>query len=101
MTYDLNEEYRRCGHKMQQAFGITAEEFQAARKVGRKKKFRDILEWIKENRRDPQPDAPIVRHQPTSGHGSMNIPGLMPRGTIVLVPVPTEKLSDVLAVLGH
>ena len=99
MTYDMNAVYRRCGHKIQQAFGITAEEFQAARKIGKKKKFGDILEWIKENRREQKVDAPAMRATAPISQTSIAVPG-MP-GPVVLVPVPTEKLADVLSVLGH
>jgi hypothetical protein len=60
--YDLDGVYKRCGHKLQEEYKITAEEFQAARKIGRKEILREVLEWIENHRKN-------YEHSAMSGHG--------------------------------
>ena len=89
--YDLNAEIKRCGHQLAAHFGITAAEFQAARKIGGRKKLRDILDWIKETRQSGEQsmyEAPEV--EKSSGAQSM-----------ILVAVPADKLARVYAVLSE
>jgi hypothetical protein len=90
--YDLGGTYKRCGHKLQSQFGITSDEFQAARKIGKKEILRDILDWIKESRSTgEQSKYASTPQEPTEPRAE--------QGT-VLVRVPTEKLKQVMEVLG-
>jgi hypothetical protein len=90
--YDLDGVYKRCGHKLQDEFKITAEEYQAARKIGKKEVLREILEWISNHRKnqgqsrhEPQPKGTQAENETTA--------------TTVSVRVPLNKLREVMDLL--
>ena len=48
--YDLDATYKKCGQRIQQLFGISAAEFQAARHQGDRENLREVLTWIFDER---------------------------------------------------
>jgi len=99
--YDMSQEVKRCGNKIQDTFGITPNEFQAARKIGKKKKLGDILAWIEEHRQKaPRESAPVLPNVTPVARTSP-YPGVAFTPGIVLVPVPIERLNEVFAALAR
>ena len=96
MIYDLNKEYRRCGHKMESQFGITAEEFQAARHIGGKVVLRDIIQYVAAQKIDHQPNCTVKKSDSLPSGGQ---PPLAAKSPGVLMWIPAEKVAAVVVLL--